>query len=65
MQHMLKTSKKDLPDKGADQKDFQIHYALLSEELKGKPSAHLVITSDEVSHRNCVSAWSGVHVTAH
>ena len=62
---MLKNSKKDLPNKAADQKDFQIHYAMLSEELKEKTSAHLVIKPDEVSLRNCVSSWSGVHVTAH
>ncbi len=43
---MLKTSKKDLPNKAANQKDFRIHYALLSEELKEKTSAHLVIKSD-------------------
>ena len=36
MQHMLKINKKDLPNKGADQNDFQIHYALLSENLKKK-----------------------------
>ncbi len=65
MQHMLKTGKKDLPNKGADQKDFQNYYALLSEDLKEKTISHLVIKSDEVSLRNCVSSWPGVHVTAH
>ncbi len=59
MQHTLKTSKKDMPNKGADQKDFQIHYALLSEELKEKTSAHLVIKSAEVSLKNCV--WRACH----
>ncbi|KAL0018240.1 hypothetical protein WJX77_001071 [Trebouxia sp. C0004] len=49
MQHMLKPGKKELPHKGADQKDFQIHYALLSEEMKEKTSAHLVIKSDEAA----------------
>ena len=56
MQHMLKNSKKDLPNKAADQEDFQIRYALLSEELKERTSANLVIKSDEVSLRNCVSS---------
>ncbi len=65
LQHMLSTGKKDLPNKGADQKDFQNNYASLTEELKQKTSAHLVIKSDEVSSCNCMSLWPGVHVTAH
>ena len=55
LQHMLSTGKKDLPNKGADQKDFHNNYASLTEELKEKTSAHLVIKSDQVSLRNCVS----------
>ncbi|DBB01283.1 TPA: hypothetical protein ACH3X3_011739 [Trebouxia sp. C0006] len=50
MQHTLKTSKKDMPNKGADQKDFQIHCALLSEELKERTSAHLVIKCAEAAN---------------
>ena len=62
---MLSTGKKDLPNKGADQKDFHNNYAPLTEELKEMNSAHLVIKSDQVSLRNCVSLWPGMHVTAH
>ncbi|DBA95126.1 TPA: hypothetical protein ACH3X1_015681 [Trebouxia sp. C0004] len=61
MQHVLKTGKKDLPHKGADQKDFQIHYALLSEEMKEKTNAHLVIKSDEIRWRKTLDLF---HVQA-